>query len=139
MRKAVKFMVAGGLSFLILVAGFVAYLGWELRDQPPTSALPALVRDVPGSLVTDIQKAFHNRVRNRFPNGIGADALAAELKREGFELRRTRQEITSLPPQDFAFVEQHGGMCLKNWTIWWHRDEQGRAQDIDGLFRFDCP
>lgn len=139
MRKAVKFMVAGSVLFLLLVVGFVAYLGWELRPQPPTSALPALVRDVPGSLVTDVQKAFHDRVRNRFPNGIDADALAAELSREGFELRQARSEITGSPPQHFAFVEQHGGMCLKDWSIWWRRDAEGRAQDIDGRFRLACP
>ena len=144
MRKTVKLMVAVSVSCLLLVVGFIAYLAWadlawELRTQPPTSALPALVRDLPGPLVADVQKAFHDRVRKRFPNGIDADALAAELNREGFRLRKTRQEITGSPPLNFAFVEQHSGMCLKDWSIFWHRDAQGRAQDIDGRFRFDCP
>jgi len=138
MRKAVKFMVAGTVSFLLLVVGFVAYLGWELRPQPPTSQLPALVRDLPGPLVTDAQKAFYNRVRAKFPNGMGADALAAELQREGFKLGRARPEFHTPRPY-FALVEQHGGMCLRSWHIRWQRDEQGRAQDIDGRFHFDCP
>ena len=138
MSKTLKIMAAGSIAFLLLVVGFLAYLGWELRARPPTSELPALVRDLPGPQVTDVKMAFHDRVRNRFPNGTGADALAAELQREGFKLGRTRAEFDPSRPY-YASVEQHGGMCLSDWTIWWHRDEQGRAQDIEGRFSYDCP
>ena len=135
-------MVAGTALFLLLVVGFVAYLDWELRPQPPSTELPALVRDLRGPLVTDMQKAFHDRVQRRFPDGVGADALATELQHEGFALRNMRPELGGVPlgtRMYFASVEQHGGPCLSNWSIWWRRDEQGRAQGVDGRFRFDCP
>ncbi|MBA2587988.1 MAG: hypothetical protein H0U98_05110 [Alphaproteobacteria bacterium] len=154
MRKSLK--IAGiGCGFVLLLAiGFLAFVGWELRPRPATSALPPLVRDLPGPLVTDIQKTFHARVEGKFANGIAADALAAELRHEGFRLGDNRKLLASrkrqglvpphyeadeMSPLFFADIEQQAFPCLQNWTVQWRRDAQGRAQKIDGRYRYDCP
>lgn len=138
MRKAVKFMVAGSILFLLLVIGFAAYLGWELRPQPPDSALPALVRDLPGPLLTEAQKAFRQRVEKKFPDGVSAQELAAELGREGFGLGRLSEPFTT-ETIFHAYVAQHGGVCLRHWSVSWHVDQDGRARDIKGAYSADCP
>lgn len=140
MRTSTKVLVAGlGVIFLLIGGGLIYLERFEplFHAEPPTETLPMLVRNLPGSL-TDVRKAFHDRVRNKFPNGMGSDALAAELQREGFRFGHSPPAIDASGPY-YAYVEQHGGMCLRNWSIWWHRDAQGRAQDIDGRFRYDCP
>ena len=140
-RTSVKVLLAGlGVIFLLLAGGLIYLERLEplFRTESPTETLPMLVRNLPGPLVTDVRKAFHDRVRNKFPNGMGSDALATELQREGFRFGRSPPAIDTSRPY-FAYVEQHGGMCLKVWSISWHRDAQGRAQDIDERFRYDCP
>jgi hypothetical protein len=138
MPKAIKFMVAGTALFLLLVVGFVAYLAWELRPQPPTSELPALVRDLPGRDLTDAEKAFRDRVRKKFPEGVSAQALAGQLRRDGFKLGKISNTFMTESLSN-ASVKQSGGMCLRRWMISWHTDRQGYARDIKSSYGIDCP
>jgi hypothetical protein len=154
MRKSLKIFGIGCGLLLLLAIGFLAFVAWELRPEPATSALPPLVRDLPGPLVTDMQKGFHARVERKFANGIAADALAAELRREGFRLGDNRKFLASLKregrvsrhyeedqtsPMFFASIKQQAFPCLNNWIIQWRQDALGRAQHIDGRYYYDCP
>jgi hypothetical protein len=141
MRTAFKIQSIGCATFLLLMAGIAAYIAWGFVPWPPESALPPLVRDLPGPSPDVENKVFDERVRRRFPDGMPVQGLAEELKQEGFNLHRTNvvRESILYTPFEYAFVEQHGGNCPRRWEISWHFDQQGRARDIRGFYRLECP
>jgi|GEM_PF-2244900 len=132
MRKSFKITGIGCGLLVLLVAGFLGYAIWTLRPQPPTSALPPLVRDLPHEAVR-IEPAFQQRVRDRFPEGMSSDALAARLGHDGFFLRNDRKSGLA-----FASLDQKGFPCVSGWTIAWRPDRQGRAHNISGHFNLGC-
>jgi hypothetical protein len=132
MPRPMKFMIAGSILFLLLVGGFLAYLGWELRTQPPTSELPALVRNLPRQVV-DIEPEFQRRVRAQFPDGIATAALRDDLRQKGFRVREDRASGLAI-----AVLEQHTAICAKFWIVSWHPDLQGRARNIGAHFNLGC-
>jgi len=137
MRKAVKFMAAGCALFLLLAVGFVTYMGWELRSQPPSYELPALARDLPGPSLEDAQKEFRERVRKKFPDGTSAQSLAAELQRQGFKLSKIANAFMTESVFN-ASIEQQGFPCARDWTISWHKNQDGQAENINGSYVVTC-
>ena len=133
MHKTLKIMAAGTAVFLTSIAGFVAYLAWELRDRPPASELPALVRDLPGPLIPNARSAFQRRVRAQFPDGMAAVALSDNLRQKGFHVRDDRASGLTI-----AVLEEQGAICAKTWIVSWRPDLQGRARNIDGHFNLGC-
>jgi len=136
MRKSFEIV---GLGFIVLwsliALGPPILLGFAStnpRLQPPDSALPALVRDLPGGTVDDERAAFQQRVRTRYREGMSADTLAHALRGDGFHINRLKNG------REGAFFEQRGFPCVRDWNISWARDGSGRATDIKTWFIPSC-
>jgi hypothetical protein len=130
MRTKPKAML---IVFLLLAAGGFIWLDRQFRPEPPTEALPMLVRDLPRQ-VDDIRLEFRRRIHAQYPDGMGASALADDLRRKGFHLQSDHKTGSVV-----AELQQHGSVCAPAWVIHWESDPSGRAQDIDGYFDPGCP
>jgi len=92
-----------------------------------------LVRNLPSD-VDKAKSAFQRRVHARYPDGIGASALADDLRGKGFHIYNDRKNGLVI-----AELEQHSFPCVFGWSIYWSPDEQGHARTINGQYRYDCP
>jgi hypothetical protein len=132
MRRSFKIAGVGCGVLVSLAACALGWLAWTLRPQPPDSALPAFVRNLPRDNV-ERRSAFRERVQARFHDGISSDAMAAELRHDGFFLYNDKKSGLV-----FANLHQQGFPCVQDWLISWRPDPQGRAQQIDAHFNPGC-
>ena len=136
MRNSTKIISAGCTAVALLIAVGVAWLYIQINQgfqrNPPDSALPMLVRNLPTQTV-EIEPAFQRRVRAKFPDGIASAALAVDLRRKGFHVREDRKGSIEI-----ASLEQHGFPCAADWVIYWSPDAQGRAQKIGAHVNNGC-
>jgi hypothetical protein len=96
-----------------------------------------LVRNLPSK---DADKAFHERVGKKYPDGTPIQNLAAELKRAGFSLHETIIVRAGVPLAtfDYASLEQQGGLCMTRWSISWYPDQDDRARKLHGNYSREC-
>jgi hypothetical protein len=98
-------------------------------------AVPPIARDLPSTLA-DLQPAFDQRVKERFPVGASEQEIVAELRDEGF---------TPLDPKKWklgtfasvAAYEARRFPCVFDWTIYWSA-ENGKIAAIKGGFFSGC-
>lgn len=137
MQKTGKIILGSGCAFVLLLAlggavWFSAALDGTLRREPPTEALPMLVRNLPAQTV-EIEPAFRRRVRAQFHDGMQDAALVEDLRRKGFHIRDDHKNGLRI-----AVLEQHGLPCVLDWSIYWSPDAEGRAQKIGAHFNAGC-
>jgi hypothetical protein len=130
----ISLALLGGAAWLFVELGRVG------QSKPPDSALPAIVRDLDGD-VDQAKQQFRQRVHQRFPTGTDAAFLRAVLEHEGFSIRSQgalewarRNEGRS----EWAFFEQRSFVCDHDWTISWHKNSKGKAENIEGAYRPVC-
>jgi hypothetical protein len=137
MQKTGKIILGSGCVLVLLLAiggavWFSAELDRTLPRDPPTEALPMLVRNLPTQTV-EIEPAFQRRVRAQFHDGMPDAALAQNLRRKGFHIREDHKNSLRI-----ASLEQHGLPCVLDWVIYWSPDAEGRAQKIGAHFNAGC-
>jgi hypothetical protein len=132
MLKSFGMAGAGFILFCLLFGPAIVLLLDFSRVQPPDSALPMLVRDLPHE-TSEVEPAFRQRVHSRFPDGGPSAELVAELRREGFFLREDRKHHLEI-----AVLERKDPICTRDWIIHWTPDAQARAQNIGAHFNLGC-
>jgi hypothetical protein len=133
MGKTRKIVLGSLITVFLLLAGGAAWLYVDLdrafRPKPPDSALPFLLRDLYGN-VDEARQRFRQRVHHAFPSGTDAASISAALRRDGFPISAWRLE--------WASFEQSSFPCHRFWTISWHENPNGKAEDIKGDYSLSC-
>jgi len=96
-----------------LIGGAIIWLDWQLRAQPPDSALPPIARNLPRTF-SEADKVFQQRVMQSFSGISDPMELEKQVKAEGFAVRYDKKSRTYV-----ALVDQHAFPCALFWIISW--------------------
>ena len=154
---AKRWTTAGCLTILVLIAGFVGYVAWELRGIDP----PPLV----GTALTHSERgeSFGALLQKRFPIGSPAEKLEAKLTAQGFT-RDNPEKITTCTPEGASVPPNKPYMTCPFWdahwdphnrlevkwrasfevacahiaTVSWSKDSRGNITHLEGVIENPC-
>jgi hypothetical protein len=129
MRGSTFRYVASALLAAALIFAFGLRIWW-MRSAPP---LPALLQGLGDFRESANQKAYEQRLKERFPPGSDPAALLRALADDGFQTRPTQRDATFDRPAGFQ------DLCRRGGNVRWTLDAAGRIGEVTGGYYVHCP
>ena len=129
MRGSTFRYVASGLLAAALIFAFGLRIWW-MRSAP---TLPQLLQGLGDFRESGNQEAYQRRLKQRFPPGSDAAALARALANEGFQTRPALKEAS------FDRAASFDDKCRRGGNVRWSLGEDGRVGDVTGGYYVYCP
>jgi len=102
-----------------------------MSQQVMAQDVPPLLANFPVSGNAEIQQAYADQLRSRFPSDIRTSTLTALLEIDGFTVSNT----DALSSASFLQVEFP---CLTDYVLTWGENEIGRVTDLQISMKQKC-